>query len=98
MPFMEDLAGRLSRRVQVSTDALSSYPEAVERGFGCEVDYAQLVKTYAVTDLNKYAASKYSPVEVVKTEKTGISGTPDVNRGTTSHVATQNRTSRMHCR
>jgi len=32
--FMEDLAGRLSRRVQLSTDALSSYPEAVERGFG----------------------------------------------------------------
>jgi transposase-like protein len=30
--FMEDLAGRLSRRVQLSSDALSSYPEAVERG------------------------------------------------------------------
>jgi transposase-like protein len=32
--FMEDLAGRLSRRIQLSSDALSSYPEAVERGFG----------------------------------------------------------------
>src|SRR5882672_11973666 len=55
--FMEDLAGRLSRRVQISSDALSSYPEAVERGFGSEVDYAQLVKTYAVVNLNKDAAS-----------------------------------------
>ena len=42
--FMEDLAGRLSRRVQLSSDALASYPEAVESGFGSEVDYGQLVK------------------------------------------------------
>src|SRR5215469_8574424 len=40
--FMEDLAGRLSRRVQLSSDALGAYPEAVESGFGSEVDYAQL--------------------------------------------------------
>src|ERR1039457_3916054 len=39
--FMEDLAGRLSRRVQITSDALSSYPEAVESGFGSEVDYGQ---------------------------------------------------------
>src|SRR5271169_5328998 len=29
MAFMEDLAGRLSRRVQLSTDAMQAYPEAV---------------------------------------------------------------------
>jgi|ERR1043166_3055368 IS1 family transposase len=96
--FMEDLAGRLSRRIQLSTDALHAYPEAVERGFGCEVDYAQLVKTYAVTNLNKDAASRYSPAEVVKAEKTVINGMPDVNRVTTSHVEKQNHTLRMHCR
>src|SRR2546426_3256682 len=65
--FMEDLAGRLSRRVQISSDALASYPEAVERGFGSEVDYGQLVKTYAVVNLNQNAAGRYSPAEVVKT-------------------------------
>ena len=96
--FMEDLAGRLSRRVQLSTDALSSYPEAVERGFGSEVDYAQLVKTYGVVNLNKDAASRYSPAEVVKTERTIINGMPDVSRITTSHVEKQNHTLRMHCR
>src|SRR5882757_2954485 len=32
--FMEDLAARLSRRVQLSSDAMAAYPEAVERGFG----------------------------------------------------------------
>lgn len=96
--FMEDLAGRLSRRVQLSSDALNSYPEAVERGFGSEVDYGQLVKTYAVTNLNKDAASRYSPAEVVRTERTIVQGLPDVKRITTSHVEKQNHTLRMHCR
>lgn len=96
--FMEDLASRLSRRVQLSSDALAAYPEAVERGFGGAIDYAQLVKTYSVTNLNKDAASRYSPAEVVKTEKTVVQGMPDVNRITTSHVEKQNHTLRMHCR
>lgn len=96
--FMEDLAGRLSRRVQLSSDGLSAYPEAVERGFGSEVDYGQLVKTYAVTNLNKDAASRYSPAEVVKTERTVINGMPDVSRICTSHIEKQNHTLRMHCR
>ena len=96
--FMEDLASRLSRRIQLSTDALAAYPEAVERGFGSEVDYGQLVKTYAVTNLNKDAASRYSPAEVVKTERTVVQGLPDVNHVCTSHVEKQNHTLRMHCR
>src|SRR3984957_6390457 len=96
--FMEDLAGRLSRRVQITSDALATYPEAVESGFGSEVDYGQLVKTYSVTHLNKEAASRYSPAEVVKTERTVINGMPDVRRISTSHVEKQNHTLRMHCR
>ena len=96
--FMEDLASCLSRRIQLSSYALSSYPEAVERGFGSEIDYGQLVKTYAVTNLNKDAASRYSPSEVVKTERTVITGMSDVSRITTSHVEKQNHTLRMHCR
>ena len=96
--FMEDLAGRLSRRVQLSSDALAAYPEAVERGFGCEVDYGQIVKTYSVCNLNKEAAARYSPCEVVSVEKTVVTGMPDVKRITTSHVEAQNLTLRMHCR
>jgi IS1 family transposase len=95
---MDDLARRLSLRVQISSDAMISYPEAVESGFGSEVDYGQLVKTYAVTNLNKDAASRYSPAEVVKAERTVISGMPDVSRISTSHVEKQNHTLRMHCR
>ena len=96
--FMDDLAGRMANRIQVSTDALAAYPDAIERGFGSEIDYGQIVKTYSLTNLNKDAASRYSPVEVVKVERTIVNGMPDVRRITTSHVESQNLTLRMHCR
>ncbi len=96
--FMDDLASRMANRIQVTTDALAAYPDAIERGFGSEIDYGQIVKTYSLTNLNKDAASRYSPVEVVKVERTIVSGMPDVSRITTSHVESQNLTLRMHCR
>jgi IS1 family transposase len=97
--FMEDLAGRMANRIQVSTDSLKAYPDAIERGFGTEVDHGQIVKTYSMSVLgNAAAAVRYSPVEIVKVERTIVSGMPDVNRITTSHVESQNLTLRMHCR
>jgi len=96
--FMDDLASRLKYRIQLSSDSLSAYEGAVERGFGCDIDYGQIVKTYSVTDLTNTTAGKYSPAEVVKTEKTVITGMPDVTRICTSHIEKQNHTLRMHCR
>jgi IS1 family transposase len=96
--FMEDLAGRVKNRVQISSDALAAYENAIEQGFGSEVDYGQIVKTYAVTPLGKAAAVRYSPAEVVAIEKTVVRGMPDINRISTSHVEKQNHTLRMHCR
>jgi len=96
--FMDDLASRLTKRVQLSSDSLRAYADAVERGFGLNVDYGQISKTYSVTNLNKDAASRYSPADVVEVEKTVIQGAPDVNMITTSHVEKQNHTLRMHCR
>ncbi len=96
--FMDDLASRLANRIQLSSDAMTSYADAVEGGFGCDVDYGQIEKTYSVSNLNKDAASRYSPAEVVKTERVVINGMPDIRRITTSHVEKQNHTLRMHCR
>lgn len=96
--FIADLAERLSNRVQISSDSLKAYADAMERGFGSEVDYGQISKTYSVVNLNKDAASRYSPADVVKIEKTVVSGSPIVNRICTSHVEKQNHTLRMHCR
>ena len=89
---------RVTNQIQISTDALSAYPDAVERAFGSEVAYAQVVKTYSVSNLNKDAASRYLPAEVVKTESKVITGTPDMNLVSTSHIEKQNHTLRMHCR
>ena len=96
--LIADLAARMQKRVQVSSDSLSAYADAMERGFGSEVDYGQISKTYAFVNLNKDAASRYSPAEVVRTEKTIVTGMPDVSRISTSHVEKQNHTLRMHCR
>lgn len=96
--FLSDLEKRLANRVQLSSDGLAAYRETVAGVFRGDVDFAQLVKTYSVTNLNKDAASRYSPAEVVKTEKTVVHGMPDIERITTSHVEKQNHTLRMHCR
>ena len=61
--FMEDLASRLSHRVQISRDALAMYTDAVERAFGSEVDYGAIVKTFSHTDLAEQR--RYSPPEVI---------------------------------
>jgi IS1 family transposase len=98
--FMGDLAARMLGRIQLTTDALGPYPAAIERGFGSEVDYAQLVKTFSVSHLGNFkeAASRYSPAEVVKTEKHRIFGSPIKELVSTSHIESQNLTLRMHCR
>ena len=96
--FMDDVASRMKNEVQLSSDALASYADAVERAFGANVNYGQISKTYSLTNLNKEAAARYSPCEVVKVEKTVVQGMPDVKRITTSHVEKQNHTLRMHCR
>src|SRR6185312_14729076 len=44
--FVADLASRLTHRVQMTTDGLKVYLEAVEGAFGGEIDYAMLIKTY----------------------------------------------------
>jgi IS1 family transposase len=96
--FMDDLASRLKYRVQLSSDSLNTYEDAVERGFGSEVDYGQIVKTFSITNLTGTAAGRYSPAEVVKAEKSVIMGQPDVALICTSHIEKQNHTLRMHCR
>lgn len=96
--FMKDLESRLKNRVQLSTDQLQSYKEAVEEGFGGEVDYGQIVKTYTEETAGKSTERKYSPAKVVNVEKTVIHGDPDEDLISTSYVERQNLTMRMHIR
>lgn len=93
--FVEDLAARLAGRVQISTDALSTYAGALERGFGCQLDYGQIVKTFRATEL---APGRYTPPELYTQQKSVIFGNPDPAHISTSYVESQNLTMRMHCR
>src|SRR5712691_4424798 len=47
---VSDVASRLKNRVQISSDALRAYVEAVEQVFGAEVDFGQIVKVYEHDD------------------------------------------------
>jgi IS1 family transposase len=94
--FIEDLASRLSHRVQISSDALPAYRGAIERAFGTDADYGSIVKTFNSSQLEE--ARRYSPPEVVSVQRHVISGSPDTSLISTSHVEKQNHTLRMHCR
>ena len=82
--FMLDVASRLTERVQLSSDGLSSYLDAVETAFGVDIDFAQLVKIYGEPE-GVGPERKYSPGECCGTRKDLICGKPDPKHITTSY-------------
>ncbi len=97
--FMHDLAPRLARRVQLTTDGLKAYLQATEDAFGSEIDFAQLIKIYGTTvGPNVPAEVRYSPAQCMGARKTVITGKPDVKHVSTSQIERQNLTMRMSMR
>lgn len=94
--FIEDLASRLTHRVQITTDALAAYQGAIEKAFGTDADYGTIVKTFTSGDVEE--ARRYSPPRVIAVERNVVSGSPDTKYISTSYVEKQNHTLRMHCR
>lgn len=93
--FMGDLASRLKNRVQISSDSMGMYEEAVRAYFGKAVDYGQIVKTYGT---DAAPSGKYSPSKLISSEKEIHIGNPDIKLISTSYVERQNLTMRMHMR
>lgn len=93
--FVADLASRLRGHVQVSTDGLRMYIDAIEAAFPGGVDYAQIVKEY---EAEPTGPGRYSPPRVTATAKTPILGAPVEEYVSTSYAERSNLTFRMSMR
>jgi IS1 family transposase len=93
--FMKDVASRVTSRVQLTTDGHQAYVEAVEGAFGCDVDYAMLIKVYGNdTELDR----RYSAGKVIDSTAVIVQGEPDPYSISTSYVERLNLTTRMQIR
>jgi hypothetical protein len=92
------LASRLNNRVQISTDAMNSYEEAIETVFGMDVDYGQIVKTYQSEDGRKEynPERRYSQPRIASSKKTAMAGSPEWALISTSYVERLNASTRLH--
>lgn len=94
--FMTDLSERLRDRIQLTTDGLSAYPNAVGLAFRHNIDFAQLVKQYASP--SREGQARYSPAVCTGARVRVDRGDPDPARISTSYVERQNLTMRMGMR
>lgn len=92
--FLDDLRVRMKNRIQLTSDSFVMYEEAVSYSFGNNVDYAQLIKVFS----GQVDKGKYSPPQLIATEKEILVGKPNKKLISTSYVESQNLTMRMHCR
>lgn len=94
--FMEDCAGRIRNRVQITTDGHKAYLDAVENAFGADIDYAMLQKIYGAPSDEE--TRRYSPAKCIGCDMKVVSGDPDPKHVSTSFVERQNLTLRMQNR
>jgi IS1 family transposase len=95
--FMQDVAERVTTRIQLTTDGHRAYLEAVDGAFGIDVDYAMLIKHYGETP-DAGPDKKYSPSVCTGVSGKKIAGNPDARHVSTSYVESHNQKMRQHMR
>lgn len=90
--FMQDVAGRMANRIQLTSDGYKPYLQAVEDAFGNDIDFAQLVKMYGDSVEGQ---KRYSPAECTGCIKRKVTGNPEKKNVSTSYAERQNLSMRM---
>ena len=67
-PHEADITGEYRKVLQISTDGLAAYPEAVDLAFGPYVKFGTIIKDY------RNANMPYTPSEMIGTQRRGVFG------------------------
>ncbi len=93
--LMMELSTRITTRFQLSTDAFPAYLDTVQRVWGTDVDYAQVVKHY---DEDMSGTRRYAPPRIIRTTILPLIGKPKRKHCSTSYIERQNLNMRMDLR
>ncbi|MGA2447041.1 MAG: IS1 family transposase [Polyangiaceae bacterium] len=94
--FIKDVASRVRTRIQISTDGLRTYIDAIRDAYGANgADYAQVTKSYEGEPMGP---GRYSPPRVTGVTKTPIFGKPVEEFVSTSYAERNNLNVRMGVR
>lgn len=94
---MQDVASRLSNRVQLTTDGYKTYLNAGDDPFDGKINFAQLIKVYSQPE-GQGNEKGYSLAEFTGTDCHVVSARPDEIFISTSYVERQNLTMKLHMR
>jgi IS1 family transposase len=93
--IMRDVASRVANRLQLTTDGLKAYLNAVDAAFESDIDYATIHKIYGT---DPKAEKRYTPPVCLSCKNEVVSGNPDPKHISTSYVERANLSMRMGMR
>jgi IS1 family transposase len=85
----------VDQRFDVSTDAFSPYPRAINERLWDRANHSVVVKVYSKAEETR---ERYSPGDFVTVEKSIQRGSPDLEKAGTSHVERKNGSLRQWCK